>query len=194
MTRAKMGTSQIITNIITRAVLGQRSLVAGARLGTAPSRSVLDSTITTNDGLHSRIASGLIQVVGDVEELLDASVRLKDGRCLDGIDAVIYCTGFENSFPFLEDPKIYCGDLYKAVFPVDGPTTSMAFLGYLNVKGPSFPVVELQARWAAGVFSGRCKLPGSDKMHESVQRRYEAVAKASPTRPRQAAITVPTCP
>ena len=189
LTRAKMNVPSVFKDIVIRAMLGSRSLVAGARLGTAPCNSFLDSSITACDGLHSCISTGRIQVVVDIKELSGTSVLLKDGRCLEGIDAVIYSTGFETSFQFLEDPNIYSGDLYKTVFPVDRPG-SMAFLGYIRVRGAVIPIVELQARWAAGVFSGRCKLPGSERMREDVQKRYTDVAKLS--KPRQAAITVST--
>ena len=189
LTRSKMNVPSVFKDIVIHAMLGPRSLVAGARLGTAPCNSFLDS-ITVCDGLHSCISTGRIQVVADIKELSGTSVLLKDGRCLEGIDAVIYSTGFETSFPFLEDPNIYSGDLYKAVFPVDRPG-SMAFLGCIRVRGAVIPIVELQARWAAGVFSGRCKLPGSERMiMEDVQKRYTDVAKLS--KPRHAAITVST--
>lgn len=192
LTRANVLVPWFIADRVIQTALGPRSLVAGDRLGTAPCHSFLDSLITVSDGLHSRIATGLIQVIPDVEELLDTSVCLKDGKCLDAIDAIIYCTGFAASFPFLDNPSIFSGDLYKAVFPVDGPE-SMAFLGHIRVKGSAFPVIELQARWAAAVFSGRCSLPSNESMRETVKQRYRTAAELSPSKPLEGPITVLCC-
>jgi dimethylaniline monooxygenase (N-oxide forming) len=188
-TRAKASIPSVFRDIAIRAILGPRSLVAGARLGTAPCNSILDSSVTVCDGLHSCISTGRIQVVAEIKELFETSALLADGKSLQGIDAIIYSTGFETSFPFLKDANIHPGDLYKSVFPVDSPG-SMAFLGYIRVRGSVFPVVELQARWVAGVFNGRCKLPSSERMHDDVQKRYRDVARCRPSKYRQFAITV----
>ena len=113
LTCAKMNVPSVFKDIVIRGMLGPQSLVAGARLGTPPCNSFLNSSITVCGGLlHSCISTGYIQVVAEIKELSGTSVLLKDGRCLEGIDAGIYSTGFETSFPYLEDPNIYSGELF----------------------------------------------------------------------------------
>ena len=71
-------------------------------------------------------------------------------------DAVIYCTGYNVSFPFL-DPDVFSAvdnrvDLFHQVFPPDVP--NLAFIGLVQPFGALMPVAEAQAEWVADQLAG----------------------------------------
>ncbi|KAK4539581.1 hypothetical protein LTR36_010517 [Oleoguttula mirabilis] len=98
----------------------------------------------------------------------DRSVRFEDGSVESGVDAVLYCTGYFYSFPFLDNlkpPVINSGErvesLYQHIFYRAQP--SLAF-PVLNQKVIPFPMAEAQAAVIARVFSGRLSLPSEEEM------------------------------
>ena len=100
----------------------------------------------------------------------DRAVRFADGRVEADIDAILFCTGYYYSFPFLPslNPKIIStGDrvknLYKQLFCIDEPT--LAFIG-LPSKIIPFRTVEGQGAVVARVWSKRLELPSTNEMRE----------------------------
>lgn len=100
----------------------------------------------------------------------DRSVRFEDGSVESEVDAVLYCTGYFYSFPFLDQlspPLITTGErtenLYQHIFY--RPHPSLAF-PVLNQKVIPFPFAEAQGAVIARVFSGRLSLPSDDEMQE----------------------------
>ncbi len=87
------------------------------------------------------------------------------------VSRIILATGYEPGWEFLRNaPRT----LYKLVFAVDDPT--LAFVGYVRPVLGSIPsLAELQARWVAGVFSGRFPLPGRARrrVEDWVDRRLQ---------------------
>ena len=57
-------------------------------------------------------------------------------------------------------------DLYKYTFHPELP--GLAFLGLLEVIGPYFPVLELQARWIAYTLSGSQPAPSAAEMGQGI--------------------------
>ncbi|QMT59102.1 NAD(P)/FAD-dependent oxidoreductase [Legionella sp. PC997] len=105
-------------------------------------------------------------ICGEVDYFLNSSVVLKDGRTLE-FDVVIFCTGYERDLSFLPEhlrlPPTSL--LYEDTFSL--ATHRLAYIGmYPGARGAVFPLVELQARYACGVFSGRLKLPPIETMKE----------------------------
>ncbi|KAF6812586.1 putative flavin dependent monooxygenase [Colletotrichum musicola] len=98
----------------------------------------------------------------------DRSVRLADGSVETGVDAVVFCTGYFYSFPFLRNlspPVITDGararELYEHLLYIDDPT--LAFAGIPQRIVP-FPVAECQAAWVARAWAGRLRLPPKIEM------------------------------
>ncbi|KAK5114072.1 hypothetical protein LTR85_010378 [Meristemomyces frigidus] len=98
----------------------------------------------------------------------DRRVRFEDGSVESGVDAVLYCTGYFYSFPFLESlepPVITTGErvenLYLHIFYQANP--SLAF-PVLSQKIIPFPLAEAQGAAIARVFSGRLSLPTESEM------------------------------
>ncbi|KAI9933264.1 hypothetical protein ASPWEDRAFT_43033 [Aspergillus wentii DTO 134E9] len=96
------------------------------------------------------------------------AVRFADGRVEEEIDAIVYCTGYFYSFPFLSslDPPIITNgrrtlNVYQHLFYIYNPTLVFPAL---NQRIIPFPISENQAAVFARVWSGRLTLPSQDKM------------------------------
>lgn len=104
-----------------------------------------------------------------VEYLADQrAVRFADGRIESEIDAIVYCTGYFYSYPFLETVKpsiITTGrralGLYQHVFNIAHP--SLAFVT-LPQKIVPFPVSEAQGAAISTVWANKLSLPTEDEM------------------------------
>ncbi|KAL9591998.1 MAG: hypothetical protein Q9179_007160 [Wetmoreana sp. 5 TL-2023] len=102
----------------------------------------------------------------------DASqaVRFADGQVESDIDAIVFCTGYLYSFPFLSSlqPRlIVTGErvenTYQHLFYIPHP--SLAFVG-LPSKIIPFRTYEGQAAIATRVWSGRLELPSKSDMED----------------------------
>ncbi len=94
-----------------------------------------------------------------------------DGSVAKDVDAIILATGYDYTFPFLEENKVkfkYNSPvMYKHMFRVE-ENPSIAFIGCLQPVGCMFSVAELQARLAARVFKGLIKLPALKEMERDI--------------------------
>lgn len=98
------------------------------------------------------------------------AVRFSNGHIETAIDAIVFCTGYLYSFPFLSSilPELIdTGDsvqhLYQHIFSIDHP--SLVFASLLTRVVP-FRNVEGQAAAIARVWSGRLPLPSKFEMLE----------------------------
>ncbi|CAN6196642.1 unnamed protein product, partial [Urochloa humidicola] len=93
-------------------------------------------------------------------------------------DAIIYCTGYNYSFPFLDTGGLVTvddnrvGPLYEHTFPPAlAPSLSFVSVAKLVIIPRFF---EAQARWVAQVLSGRRSLPPVEEMTRSVEEYHRA--------------------
>ncbi|KAL8915901.1 MAG: hypothetical protein Q9172_006576 [Xanthocarpia lactea] len=100
-------------------------------------------------------------------------LRFADGQIVSDVEAIVFCTGYYYSFPFLSSLRpslIVSGErvenVYQHIFYIDDP--SIAFVG-LPFKVIPFRTWEGQAAIVARVWSGRLKLPPKQAM-----RRWES--------------------
>ena len=84
------------------------------------------------------------------------------------VDAIVYCTGYLYSFPFLSslDPPLitdgsHVENLYQHVLYRPDPTLAFPVL---NQRVIPFPMAEAQAAVMARVWSGRLQLPSEEEM------------------------------
>ncbi|KAL6722186.1 monooxygenase [Lecanora helva] len=115
------------------------------------------------------------QIVPEIVEFLASSdgrraVRFSDGRIERDIEAIVFCTGYFYSVPFLSSlsPEIIAtGDrvqhLYQHIWYIPDPT--LVFVG-LPSKIVPFPTVEGQVAVIARVWSQRLSLPSEDDMRK----------------------------
>ncbi|KAB8234722.1 hypothetical protein ETB97_004051 [Aspergillus alliaceus] len=96
------------------------------------------------------------------------AVRFADGKIENEIDAVVFCTGYLYSFPFLSslDPPIITDgrrvlNTYQHLFYIQNPTLVFPVLPQRVIP---FPLSENQAAVFARVWSGRLTLPDATEM------------------------------
>ncbi|EFX01406.1 flavin dependent oxidoreductase [Grosmannia clavigera kw1407] len=143
-------------------------------------------TPTDPDNL-ARLAD--VEEVPTIAEFLVAErgVRLADGRIVRDVDAVIYCTGYLFSLPFLEregeeemeqkkeeekqehnrlHPLLTNGrrvfGLYRDLLHIEHPTLAFLALPYRVIP---FPLAESQAALLARVWANALSLPSREDMH-----------------------------
>lgn len=124
-----------------------------------------------------------VEEVPEIKEFLveERGVRLADGRVITGVDAVVFCTGFLFSLPFLEKEKPADGEktpeglspmltngrrvhrLYDDMIHIDHPT--LAFLS-LPIKVIPYPLAQAQSAILARVWANTLSLPSKAEMEE----------------------------
>jgi dimethylaniline monooxygenase (N-oxide forming) len=118
--------------------------------------------------LPQAIAHHGCEVVGEITEVSEGGKRLRsaDGKLLTGVDAVVFCTGYENRIDFMppalreRDPR----SLYKHLFDTK-LRDRLAWIGWARPGfGSQFPIMEMQARLFALVATGKHELPSSTEM------------------------------
>ncbi|MFH4973602.1 hypothetical protein AB6A40_000311 [Gnathostoma spinigerum] len=149
--------------------------------GLRPNHRFFQQHPAVNDSLPNLMCSGQIVVTEDVDSFYEDGIIVKGGRRFPA-DVVIYSTGYTFNFDFVypksaipvKDNEV---KLYKYVFPLDHP--NLAVIGLIQPIGSIAPISEIQSRWVASVFTGRCKLPSRKTMLDDIeekraqmQRRY----------------------
>ncbi|PAA70391.1 hypothetical protein BOX15_Mlig005613g1 [Macrostomum lignano] len=148
--------------------------------GLRPAHSPLQQHTFVNDELPNRLAAGLVKVRPDVARIDNRCVTFVDGSNVDGVDVIVYGTGYRIDFPFLDSEQFSVSGnetrFYKHVFHPSVPSGSLAFIGFVQPLGATIPIAEAQSRWAARVAKGSCQLPPAQDMIEDAQQRRRAVA------------------
>jgi cation diffusion facilitator CzcD-associated flavoprotein CzcO len=142
-----------------------------AQISTCAQLPIIVSEKTTPDPSAGAQTSPWAKFLPEISEFIaeDQTVRFANGHIETNIDAVIFCTGYLYTFPFLKDlsPAV-TGDgncvlnLYQHLFYIDDRT--LAFAG-LPQRIVPFPFSEGQAAWVSRVWSGRTSLPPAAEMH-----------------------------
>ncbi|CAB4001441.1 dimethylaniline monooxygenase [N-oxide-forming] 5-like [Paramuricea clavata] len=139
--------------------------------GLLPSNSYLQQPPVVNDFLPYKIISGAVLIKPDVSTLTEKDVIFVDGSVAKDIDTIILATGYNYTFPFLDENMVKFKNnspmMYKHMFRVE-EKPSIAFIGCLQPVGCMFSVAELQARLATRVFKGLVKLPAIREMEQDI--------------------------
>lgn len=112
-----------------------------------------------NEELPFCLLSGTVVLKPNVKEFTENSAVFEDGTTEEDIDVVLFATGYNFSFPFLEESVRSVIDnnrsLYKCIFPPQLEKPTLAIIGLIQLTGSVMVGSEMQARWVAGVFAGR---------------------------------------
>jgi dimethylaniline monooxygenase (N-oxide forming) len=105
---------------------------------------------------------GIAGVDGHTVTFTDGSAEL--------VDAMVCATGYDRSIPFLsEEVAEVLGPTFRLHHRTIHPDLSrLGFIGQFPTTGPYFPLVELQARWLVGLFSGAVSPPPDGEMRASL--------------------------
>ncbi|CAH1395215.1 unnamed protein product [Nezara viridula] len=107
----------------------------------------------------------------DVKAIEGKTVYFEDDTNAE-VDAILYCTGYKYSFPFLDEScgiKVYnnyVSPLYKQVFSITHPT--MIFIG-IPFMAFVIRMFEIQARCALNALTGIANLPPREEMLEDMK-------------------------
>jgi hypothetical protein len=130
-----------------------------------PEHEFVEAHPTISSELPVKVGRGDIECVGNVKELRGDRVLFTNGEEKD-IDVIIYCTGYNVTFPFFDEDFISAPGndlpLFKRVFRPDIP--NLAFVGLLQPLGAIMPIAEAQAKWIAQYLTGKYKLPSEANM------------------------------
>ncbi|XP_062833872.1 dimethylaniline monooxygenase [N-oxide-forming] 2 [Anolis carolinensis] len=139
-------------------------------------RSLLKEPVF-NDDLPSRILCGAVTVKPSIKEFTETSAIFEDGSIEENVDIVIFATGYNVAFPFVDKSVIEVTDnripLYKHIFPIHLEKPTFAIIGLIQPLGSIMPTSELQARWATRVFKGLSSLPSVSTMVADTNQRNE---------------------
>jgi len=136
-----------------------------------PNHNFLDAHPTVSSELLGRLGAGDAVAKGNVAALEGDRVRFEDGS-VERVDAIIYATGYNISFPFLEADFISAPDnvlpLYKRMLKPD--IDDLAFIGLGQPIPTIFPFSELQSKIAARWLSGHRAPPAPHEMLVEIKR------------------------
>src|SRR5437588_1470808 len=136
-----------------------------------PNHNFLDAHPTVSSELLGRLGSGDAVAKGDVEELLGDRVRFADGS-VELLDAIIYATGYNVSFPFFDEGFLAAPDnvlpLYKRMFKPG--IDDLGFIGLGQAIPTIFPFAELPSKLAARLLSRDWAPPAREQMEEEIVR------------------------
>ena len=127
--------------------------------------------------LPKAIANHGCKIVGEIVDVKDGGQILEtaEGIAIKNIDVVIFSTGYVNRVDFMPKELQECDprSMYKHMFnPKVG--NSLAWVGWARPGfGSQFPIMEMQSRYCALIFSGELKLPSAENMVRSANDDFE---------------------
>jgi dimethylaniline monooxygenase (N-oxide forming) len=135
-----------------------------------PDHKLLEAHPTVSSEVLPRIGHGDITVKPNIERFAGGrTVRFDDGS-EEEIDLVIYCTGYEISFPFLDEKVFSAQDnrmpLYKRAVSAENP--GLYFIGFIQPLGPIMPLAEAQCEWIADLLTEAATLPSAEQMRAEI--------------------------
>jgi dimethylaniline monooxygenase (N-oxide forming) len=148
-----------------------------------PPPSLAVSTPLMADTLWRHLQSQFAEPVPSIRGIIGPhSIELENGRILDSIDSIIYCTGYhfnildglipktaaaEDIHPYPDGSVGEPPNLYRNIFPLHRDLSirnSIAFLGQGGIIFPGFVQWELSAMAVSQVWKGKSSLPSYDTM------------------------------
>jgi hypothetical protein len=127
----------------------------------APDEDLRRAGISLCQDYLAQVQAGDIVCRPAISSIEGETITFSDGSSVRA-DALICATGYELDLPYL-DPAVarLLGpelNLYQRTFHPE--MAGFAVIGHFMLQGPYFPLLELQARWIAAVWSGQVGFPG----------------------------------
>jgi hypothetical protein len=174
-TRMPFAVQRLVAGLLVRAAQGPPTRYGLPK----PDHRLLGAPPTMSDGLLSRLGHGDITVKPAVTGLRGTRAQFADGTA-EQIDAVIYCTGYKISFPFLGPGLAPTGPsrslaLYRRVVPPALP--GLYFIGLVQPIAAVIPIAEAQSHWVADLLQGRAALPPAARMSREIAGYHAAIAR-----------------
>lgn len=171
--------------------------------GLSPAPSLAVSTPLMADVLYSLMKSGFAEPVPEVRRIKGPhAIELTDGRTLDDINTIIYCTGYYISLPPALIPLDADAEgynpyppgsegkvprLYHGIFPLhknENIRNSLAFIGQGAIVFPGLIQNELNVMATSQIWKGKSRLPPLNEMEawyaQNLKRREGLLKRYSP--------------
>lgn len=133
-----------------------------------PATPLLSQHPTVSQDLLRLVKEEHISMAGDISRLTEGEVVFANGDTTPA-DVIIYATGYNITFPFLDDQFVEVRenrmDLFNMVVPVD--VRGLFFVGLIQPVGALPPLAEQQARWVAQLVGGAA-LPSPGEMRAEI--------------------------
>jgi len=169
-----LGLQRALVRLLVRLARGRVTAAGLPR----PDHRLLDIPPTVSDILPGRLNRGEIVVKPAIDRFEDDRVLFTDGSA-ERVDVVIYCTGYNLSFPFLDAGTAgIAGNrvhLYQRV--VSPRLPGLYFIGLVQPIGAIMPIAEAQSQWVADLIEGRSILPPELEMNEEIATYFAAIAR-----------------
>jgi len=144
----------------------------------APDHKLGEAHPTISADFLNRIAHGEMQWKPNITALEGDSVRFADGS-VEQADVVVYCTGYQVSFPFFDESLISAPDndlpLFRRVF--HPAIDNVFFVGLLQPLGAIMPLAEAQGKWVAAYLRGEYALPPAKELRANMNKDRQAMFK-----------------
>jgi hypothetical protein len=142
-----------------------------------PADNIFEAGVALSQYFLPLVAEGRIGVKPWLRDVAGGTVRFTDGT-EESFDAIVMGTGYHLDLPWLGDAvrhtlkaDAHHIDLHAFTFHPDLP--GFACMGLFHQVGPYFPVLELQARWIAYVWSGAIPAPPVEVQRAGVAASHQ---------------------
>ena len=143
-----------------------------------PEHGPLEAHPTVSDDLLSRVAHGEITPKPNIARLTERTVVFADGSEVEA-DIVVYCTGYNVTFPFFDPALISAPEndlpLFRRVFHPE--RSDVFFIGLLQPLGAIMPLAAAQSEWVCDFLSGRYALPAPSDLRADIERERARMFK-----------------
>jgi hypothetical protein len=135
-----------------------------------PDHKLLEAHPTVSSELLPRLGHGDITAKPNIDRFAGGRTVRFAGGSEEQVDLVVYCTGYEIAFPFLDKEVFAAVDnrmpLYQRVAAPERP--GLYFIGFVQPLGPIMPVAEAQSEWIADLLTGKAALPSASEMRREI--------------------------
>lgn len=134
-----------------------------------PDHKPLEAHPSVSGEFLTRVGCGDIKMKPNIDRLEGRNVRFADGS-VEEVDAIIYATGYDVKFPFLDESLIKVEDNHLPLFKrVMRPGIPNLFFMALAQPLPTLTnFAEQQARWIVAYLTGAYALPSKAEMEEII--------------------------
>ena len=143
-----------------------------------PDHLIGEAHPTLSAELPGLVRAGVIEMRPQISSAQSRTVTYADG-VQEQVDCIIYCTGYDVSFPFLEPSHVDVQDnrlpLYLRLF--HPKHRHLFFVGLAQPHGAIIPVAEVQARLLAEHLGGAYNLPSPSELEAALEKEEERLRK-----------------
>jgi cation diffusion facilitator CzcD-associated flavoprotein CzcO len=136
-----------------------------------PEHHPADAHPSVSGEFLTRVGCGDVHVKPNIAELQGKQVKFTDGS-VEPIDAIVYATGYNITFPFLDKSVVEVVDNHVALFKrmCKPGVPNLFFMGLAQPLPTLVNFAEQQAKWVSAILAGECALPSADEMAETIRR------------------------